>query len=81
MKGYLSRFSAIDVRWIARIFGALLGLLLLAEFIPPGAEWPWPIFIITALLGLLFLFVHRAAEKGKYRGEKNEINSLSASLN
>jgi hypothetical protein len=119
MKHFLARFSTNDVRWIARIFGTLLGLLLLGELIewftgekrpsttrdylvavgcvlivsgfvvgwfkelaasllvlggtalvcvimllPPRQEWPWPIFIITAFLGLLFLNIHLAAKKG-----------------
>ena len=118
MTGFLGRPSVSGVRWIARILGTLLGLLLLAEFIewvtgtnppttirdyllavgwvliilgfvagwfkelaasllvlggtglvsviallPPGREWPWPIFIVTALLGLLFLYVHLAGKK------------------
>jgi len=26
-------------------------------------EWPWRIFIVTGLLGLLFLYVHVAGRK------------------
>ena len=118
MTSFLGRPSVSGVRWIARILGTLIGLLLLAEFIegvkgphppattrdyllaagcvavvlgfavgwfkelaaallvlagtafvavimllPPGMEWPWQIFIITGLLGLLFLYVHVAGRK------------------
>jgi hypothetical protein len=118
MTSFLGRPSVSGVRWIARILGTLIGLLLLAEFIEgvtatnppatirdylvaaggvltivgfavgwfkelaaallilagtaliaviilllPGMEWPWQIFIITGLLGLLFLYVHVAGRK------------------
>ena len=118
MTSFLGKPSVSGVRWIARILGTLLGLLLLAEFIewvtgttppttirdyllaagwvliilgfavgwfkelaaallvlvgaalftviwllPPRREAPWQIFIVTAILGFLFLYVHLAAKK------------------
>ena len=118
MTGFLGRPTVSGIRWIARILGTLLGLLLLAEFmewltgaippatlrdyliavgwlliisgfivgwfkelaasllvlggtalvsvirlLPPGGEWPWPIFIVTAILSFLYLYVHQASKK------------------
>jgi len=118
MTGFLGRPSVSGIRWIARILGALLGLLLLAEFIEwltgpspparlrdylgavvwlliisgfvvgwfkdlaasllvlggialvyvislisPRGAWPWPILIVPAIVGFLFLYVHLASKK------------------
>ena len=118
MTNFLGRPSASGIRWVARILGTLLGLLMLAEFIewltgtrppatprdyllavgwlliifgfvvgwfrelvasllvlggtalvsairllPPGGEWPWPIFIVTGILSFLYLYVHLAGKK------------------
>lgn len=118
MTSFLGKPSASGVRWIARILGTLLALLLFAELIewftgtrppatlrdylvavgcvlivlgfvvgwfkefaasllvlggtalvsviallPPGREWPWPIFVVTAILGFLFLYARLAAKK------------------
>jgi hypothetical protein len=118
MTNFLGKPSALGIRWVARIMGTLLGLLLLTEFIewltgtrppaslrdyliavgwlliisgfvvgwfkelaasllvlggialvsvirllPPGGEWPWPIFIVAAILSFLFLYVHLASKK------------------
>lgn len=115
MTGFLGRPSASGSRWVARILGTLLGLILFAEliewltgtrppatlrdylaavgllliisgfvvgwfkelaaslfvlsgtalvsvirFLPPGGEWPWPLFIMTTILGFLFLYAHLA---------------------
>ena len=118
MTGFFGKPSAQGIRWIARILGTLLGLLLLAEFIegmtgtsppttirdylgavvwlliisgfvvgwfkdlaasllvlggiafvfvisllsPRGEAWPWPILIVPAIVGFLFLYVHLAAK-------------------
>ncbi len=38
-------------------------LVLVIFLLSPGREWPWPLFLITTILGCLFLYAHLAAKK------------------
>jgi len=66
--GWVLIILGFAVGWFKELAAALLVLVGAALFtviwlLPPSAEWPWPLFVITGFIGLLFLYVHLAAKK------------------
>ena len=69
----------VAVGWVLIILGFVAGwfkelaasplvlggtaLVSVIALLPPGREWPWPIFIVWPILGFLFLYVHLAGKK------------------
>ena len=69
----------VAVGWVLIILGFVAGwfkdlaasllvlggsvLVSVIALLSPRMEWPWQIFIVTAILGFLFLYVHLAAKK------------------
>jgi len=45
------------------VLGGIALIYVVSLLSPPGEAWPWPILIVPAIVGFLFLYVHLAAKK------------------
>lgn len=68
--GWLLVILGFAFGWFKDLAASLLvlggtALVCVIMLLPPGEAWPWKIFIVTAILGFLYLFVHFAGKKEK----------------
>ena len=66
--GFVMVVLGFAIAWFKELaaFFLVLGgsaLVCVVRLLPPREAWPWQIFLVTAILSFLFLYIHLATKK------------------